>query len=345
MRTRGINQRGEVVIEFRRTFMSRPPRADEPLFPETRRALARVSFDFSDPSEIDEIRDAVRALCDGFPGEYWRGARARRRTRRSSSRRSPSSGWLAALIPEEYGGGGPRHRRGERRSSRRSTAPAATRPPATRRCTSWARCSGTAARSRSSRYLPRIAVGRAAAAGVRRHRADRRLRHDADPDARRRRTASGYVDQRPEGLDLARRALRPDAPARAHDAARGGERKTTDGLSVFLVDMRDRGERCTIRPIKTMMNHATTEVFFDGVEVPADALDRRGGQGLPLHPRRHERRADPDRGGVHRRRPLVRREGRALRDRSGSSSAGRSARTRACSSRSRGRTPRSRPPT
>ena len=67
------------------------------------------------------------------------------------------------------------------------------------------------------------------------------------------------------------------------------------------------GTALTIRPIRTMMNHATKELFFDDLEVPAGQPRRRGGQGLPLHPRRHERRAHPDRRGVHRRRPLVRR--------------------------------------
>ena len=87
--------------------------------------------------------------------------------------------------------------------------------------------------------------------------------------------------------------------------------KRTEGLSTFVVDMRqalDAGTM-TIRPIRTLMNHATTEIFLDGVEVPGGRARRRGGARLPLHPRRHERRADPDRGGVHRRRPLVRREG------------------------------------
>ena len=101
----------------------------------------------------------------------------------------------------------------------------------------------------------------------------------------------------------------------------------------------------TIRPIRTMMNHATTEIFLDGVEVPGGRARRRGGQGLPLHPRRHERRADPDRRRVHRRRPLVRREGSGATRPSASSSAGRSARTRASSSRSPARTRRSRRPT
>ena len=58
-----------------------------------------------------------------------------------------------------------------------------------------------------------------------------------------------------------------------------------------------------------MMNHATTEVFFDDVVIPADALIGDEGNGLPPHPRRHERRADPDRSRVHRRRPVLPRAG------------------------------------
>ena len=56
--------------------------------------------------------------------------------------------------------------------------------------------------------------------------------------------------------------------------------KRTEGLSVFLVDMRQALEAgtMTIRPIRTMMNHATTEIFLDGVEVPADALVGEEGQ-------------------------------------------------------------------
>jgi acyl-CoA dehydrogenase len=57
------------------------------------------------------------------------------------------------------------------------------------------------------------------------------------------------------------------------------ERKS-DGLSVFLIDMRDAAERMTIRPIKTMMNHATTEIFLDDVEVPTDALIGEEGRGF-----------------------------------------------------------------
>ncbi len=109
--------------------------------------------------------------------------------------------------------------------------------------------------------------------------------------------------------------------------------------------MRDRGASLQIKPIKTMINHSTTEVFFDGPRAARRRADRRGGRGLSLHPRRDERRAHPDRRRVHRRRSLLRRPRRRLRERARTSSVGRSAPTRACSSRSRARTWRSRPPT
>ena len=123
-------------------------------------------------------------------------------------------------------------------------------------------------------------------------------------------------------------------------------KKRTEGLSVLLVDLRSAvGHGLTIRPIRTMMNHATTELFFDDLEVPASALVGEEGKGFRYLHRRPQCRADPDRGRVRRRRPLVHRARHEVRQASASSSAGRSARTRACSSRSRARTSTSRPRT
>ena len=122
-------------------------------------------------------------------------------------------------------------------------------------------------------------------------------------------------------------------------------KKRTDGLSVFLVDMRlAQGNGMTIKPIRTMMNHATTRGVLRRPARAGGKPDRRGGPGLPLHPLRHERRAHPDRGGMHRRLPNGSSTRRRPTPRSASCSAGRSGRTRACSFRSRAPMRRCAPP-
>ncbi len=66
-------------------------------------------------------------------------------------------------------------------------------------------------------------------------------------------------------------------------------------LSVLLVDMREvRGSSLTIRPVSTMMNHATTQLFFDDMPVPSENLIGEEGKGFSLYPDRHECRADAD---------------------------------------------------
>ena len=100
----------------------------------------------------------VRALCADFPGEYWRALDRERAYPTEFVQALTEAGFLAALIPEEYGGSG-LSCRPPPRSWRRSTPRAATAPPATRRCTSWARCCGTAAPSRSSATCRRSPSG------------------------------------------------------------------------------------------------------------------------------------------------------------------------------------------
>ena len=100
----------------------------------------------------------------------------------------------------------------------------------------------------------------------------------------------------------------------ARTTPRDQVKRRTEGLSVFLVDMRQAaGNGMTIRPIRTMMNHATTEIFFDASACSRGKSHRRGRPGLSLHPRRHERRAHPDRRRMRRRRQMVHREGDRLR--------------------------------
>ncbi len=222
-------------------------------------------------SELAPIREAVRALCAGFPGEYWRKVDRERAYPTEFVAALTKAGFLAALIPEEYGGSG----------LTMSAAAAIMEEIHAAGC-NGAACHaqmytmGTVLRHGSpeqkQKYLPGIATGelRLQAFGVTEPTSGTdtlSLRTTAAKDGN-----SGYVvngqkiwTSRAEHSDLmlllARTTPREQAKSR------------TDGLSVFLVDMRAvKGKGLTIRPIRTMMNHATTEVFFDNMAIPADSL-------------------------------------------------------------------------
>ena len=97
-------------------------------------------------TELDEIRRALRRLCADFPETYWVELEPNGYPQ-AFVKALTGAGWLAALIPEEYGGAG-LPLAGRARSSKRSTRAVGTPPPATRRCTRWARSCGTGATSR-----------------------------------------------------------------------------------------------------------------------------------------------------------------------------------------------------
>jgi acyl-CoA dehydrogenase len=233
-------------------------------------------MDFSTTPEVEEIRTAVRQLCGDFPPEYWRGLEPDRYPEEFVGALT-RHGWLAALIPEEYGGAG--LGLGAASAILEEISASGGNPGA---CHAQMYTMGTLLRHGSEeqkrRYLPAIAAGelRLQAFGV------------TEPDAgsettrittRARRTADGYVvdgqkiwTSRAEHSDLMVLLARTTPLAEVE--------KKADGISVFLVDMRDRGSQLTIKPIKTMMNHATTEVFFDSLQLPADALIGEEGKGF-----------------------------------------------------------------
>jgi acyl-CoA dehydrogenase len=234
-------------------------------------------MDFTLPDDVAEIRSAVRALCDAFPGEYWRGLEPDRYPT-AFVEELTRHGWLAALVPGQYGGAG---------------LPIGTASVILEEicasggnagaCHAQMYVMGTLLRHGSeeqkARYLPRIAAGelRLQAFGVTEPGAGS---DTTSITTRARRTDGGgwVVDgqkiwtSRAEHSDLM--VLLARTTPRAEVA------KKTEGLSVFLVDMRDRGDQLTIKPIKTMMNHATTELFMDGLELPADALIGEEGRGF-----------------------------------------------------------------
>ncbi len=225
-----------------------------------------------------EIREEVRKLCARFPGEYWRELDARRGYPTEFVRALTEAGWLAALIPEEYGGSG-----------LPLSAAAAVLEEIHRSGCNGAACHaqmyimGTILRhgspAQKQEYLPRIASGelRLQAFGV------TEPTSGTDTTALRttaRREGDKYIvngqkiwTSRAEHSDL--------MLLLARTTPRDQVRKKTDGLSTFIVDMRTvLGKSLTIRPIRTMMNHNTTEVFFDNMEVPAANLVGEEGKGF-----------------------------------------------------------------
>ncbi len=230
------------------------------------------------PDELAQVRESVRALCARFPGEYWRGLDRERAYPTEFVAALTKAGFLAALIPEEYGGSG-----------LTMTAAAAIMEEIHASGCNGAACHaqmytmGTLLRhgsaAQKTRWLPAIAAGelRLQAFGV--------TEPSSGSDTLNLRTTAvregdHYIingqkiwTSRAEHSDLllliARTTPREQAKTR------------TDGLSVFLVDMRlAQGTGISVNPIRTMMNHATTELFFDDLRVPAENLIGEEGQGF-----------------------------------------------------------------
>jgi acyl-CoA dehydrogenase len=235
-------------------------------------------MDFSVPEELIEIRAAVRELCEGFPGEYWRALEPDRYPEEFVQALT-EHGWLAALIPEAYGGAG----------LDISAASVILEEINASGCNSGA-CHaqmytmGTILRHGSEeqkeRWLRRIASGelRLQAFGVTEPTVGSdttSIRTFAE------RTSGGYVVR---GQKIwTSRALQSDLMLLlARTTPLEEVERKTDGLSAFVVDMKAALEAgtMTIRPIRTLMNHASTEIFLDGVEVPADALVGEEGKGF-----------------------------------------------------------------
>ena len=235
-------------------------------------------MDFSVAPELSEIRAGVRALCERFPGEYWRGLEPDRYPEEFVAALT-KDGWLAALIPEEYGGAGLSLTAAsvilEEINATGGNAGA---------CHAQMYTMGTILRHGSAeqkeRLLPKIASGelRLQAFGV--------TEPTAGSDTTSIQTTAesrngGYVIR---GQKLwTSRALHSDLMLLlARTTPLDQVAKKTEGLSTFIVDMKQAlaDGTMTIRPIKTLMNHATTEIFLDGVEVPADALVGEAGKGF-----------------------------------------------------------------
>ncbi|KFC69612.1 Acyl-CoA dehydrogenase, short-chain specific [Bosea sp. LC85] len=225
-----------------------------------------------------EIRDAVAKLCAGFPGEYWRKLDREMAYPTAFVSALTESGFLSALIPEEYGGAG----------LPLSAATVIMEEIQRQGCNGGA-CHaqmyimGTLLRHGSAEqkqsYLPRIASGalRLQAFGV------TEPTSGTDTTSLRtfaRRDGDHYVVNG-QKIWTSRAAQSDLMLLLARTTPRDQVAKRTDGLSVFILDMQEALKAgLTIRPIRTMMNHATTEVFFDNVRVPAENLIGEEGKGF-----------------------------------------------------------------
>ena len=225
-----------------------------------------------------DLRHAVRDLCRAYPDSYWRDLDRERAYPDAFVRALTDAGYLAALIPEEYGGSG----LGVIEASiileeiNRSGGNAGA-------CHAQMYTMGTLLRhgseSQKRAFLPKIAAGglRLQAFGV--------TEPTTGSDTTQLKTTATrkgdrYVIRgqkvfisRAEHSDLLLLVARTTPIEQVQ--------KRSDGLSVLLVDVRQAvGRGLTIRPLRTMMNHATTELFFDDLEVPLDALVGEEGRGF-----------------------------------------------------------------
>lgn len=225
-----------------------------------------------------EIREAVRRLCASFPGEYWQKLDRDRAYPVAFVRALTNAGFLSALIPEEYGGSGlglqaatavleEVHRSGCNGGA----------------CHAQMYTMGTVLKHGSDaqkrEYLPQVASGelRLQAFGV--------TEPAAGTDTTRIRTFAKRIGDRyvvnGQKIWISRAEHSDLMVLLCRTTPREDCVRPSDGMSVLLVDMREAvGRGLTIRPIRTMLNHATTELFFDDLEVPSANLIGEEGNGF-----------------------------------------------------------------
>lgn len=231
-----------------------------------------------EPELGQQIRSAVRELCAGFPGEYWRAIDDARGYPEKFVQALTDAGWLAALIPEEYGGSGLGITEASIILEEIHRCGGNSQP-----CHAQMYIMGTLLRHGSEEqkraYLPKIANGEL-------------------------RLQSFAVTEPNTGTDTTK--LKTTAVRKGDHYVVNGQKvwisrvqhsdlmlllarttpvnqvkKKSEGLSVFIVDLRKVSEQeMTVRPIRNMMNHETNELFFDNLKIPAGNLIGEEGKGF-----------------------------------------------------------------
>jgi len=236
--------------------------------------MATINLKLTD--EQRALKVGVTEICKRYPGEYWRDLDSRREYPEKFVNELTQAGYLACLIPPEYGGAGLGVADGgmilETIHANGGSASA---------CHAQMYIMGTVLRHGSAeqkqRYLPKIATGelRLQAFGV--------TEPDAGSDTTQLKTTAARKSDRyvVNGRKMfISRAMQSDLMlllARTTPAEQ--VKRRTDGLSVFLVDIRGI-KGLEIRPLRMMMNHSTNALFFDDMEIPADSLVGEEGKGF-----------------------------------------------------------------
>ena len=233
---------------------------------------------FQNNDDLLAIRESVAKLCEDFPGEYWRELDRERGYPTAFVNALTEAGFLGCLIPEAYGGSG----LGIREASviletvHRAGGNGAA-------CHAQMYIMGAMLRHGSEEqkktYLPEIATGRLRlqAFGV--------TEPTSGTDTSRTRTTAvrdgdDYIVNG-QKVWTSRAADSDLMLLLARTQPRDAGKKPHDGLSIFLIDMREAvGNGLTIKPIRTMINHNTTEIFFDDLRIPADSLIGEEGRGF-----------------------------------------------------------------
>ena len=232
----------------------------------------------TDTDKYHDIRDAVRALCATFPDEYHRGIDEKRGYPEAFVDALTKAGWLAALIPQEYGGSGLGLTEASvimeeiNRSGGNSGA-----------CHGQMYNMGTLLRhgspAQKQRYLPRIATGelRLQSMGV--------TEPTTGTDTTRIKTTAVRQGDRyvinGQKVWISRVQHSDLMILLARTTSLAEVAKKSEGMSIFIVDLRDAiGKGLTVRPIANMVNHETNELFFENLEIPAENLIGEEGRGF-----------------------------------------------------------------
>jgi acyl-CoA dehydrogenase len=235
-----------------------------------------ASIDLSLTDEQRALRAGVTEICKRYPGEYWRDLDSRREYPEKFVNELTQAGYLGCLIPPEYGGAGLGTREGglilETIHANGGSASA---------CHAQMYIMGTVLRhgspAQKQAYLPKIATGEL------RLQAFAVTEPDAGSDTTQLKTTAlrngtrYVVNGRKMFISRAQQSDLMLLLARTMQVEQ--VKRRTDGLSVFLIDIRGL-KGLEIRPLRMMMNHSTNALFFDDMEIPADSLVGEEGKGF-----------------------------------------------------------------